>query len=157
MYTSKRLVHSILAIAIFMFSGLINQSNAQSVSSSEEIPFGGFFPCGDGGVGEEVYGTIILHTVIHTNKNGDITKIHFQPQASSLVGVSTGMAYNANGGTQYMYDSNFENGATTFTYINRFHFVGKGVQFYIKNTTHTTVNANGEATSTVDNFSIECK
>ena len=157
MYTSKRLLLPILALTIFMFSGLINQSNAQSVSSTEEIPFFVLVPCANGGAGELVGGTIILHTVIHTDKDGNVTKTHFQPQTSSLVGLTTGMAYKATGVTQFMFDSNLDNGATTFTFINRFHIVGKGVQFYAKDTFHTTVNANGETTTTVDNFSVECK
>ena len=84
--------------------------------------------------------------------------MHFQPQDSYLEGLSTNMKYQANGVTQQMFDSKPDgDGAITYTYINRFHIVGNGVQYYVKRTVHLTVNANGMISSDVSSFSAECK
>jgi hypothetical protein len=47
----------------------------------------------------------------------------------------------------------------TFTYINNFRMIGQGPgnNFLVHTTNHVTINANGEATATVDNTSTECK
>ena len=138
-----------------MFSGLINQSNAQSVSSTVEIPFAVYVPCANDGAGETVSGILQIHFLNHIDKDGNLTKWHAQPQAQRVVGETTGMVYRGGGVTQEMLD--FNPGASTYSSINRFHFVGKGIQFFVKDTFHMTTNANGETTADVSNSSVECK
>lgn len=135
----------------------VNQADAQSVSSKAEMAWGVDVPCANDGAGEWVSGTLVLHTVIHSNKRGIVTKVHYQPQSSSLTGQITGMVFKANGVTQTMYSNLLGGGAYTYTFINRYHIVGNGIQFYVKQTVHYTVNANGILTADVDNFSVECK
>jgi hypothetical protein len=136
---------------------LKNDLNAQSTSFKEEVSWMAFVPCANDGMGEWVTGTVVLHTVVHSNKRGMVTKVHTQPQVTNLVGAVTGMVYKGNGVTQTMYDSNLGDNAFTQTYINRYHIVGQGIQYHVKVTEHLTINANGELTVQVDNISTECK
>jgi hypothetical protein len=152
--TQKSLL-TITTLIVFMFSGLFNQTNAKSISLMEEIPFSIFVPCANDGNGEMVEGTFVLHIVITTDKDANVTKAHFQPQVSNLEGMDSGNRYNATGVTQEMLDKGA--GANTYTYINRFHFVGEGIQYYQYDTVHVTVNANGEVTADVSNTVVECK
>ena len=117
-----------------------------------------WIPCANDGAGEWVSGPVVLLYSKHFNKDGDLTKLHMHPQQSSMIGQITGMAYQSAGATQVMLDSKpLGNGSTTYTFIERFHAVGKGVQYYVKNTVHYTINANGVLTANVSNSSIECK
>jgi hypothetical protein len=46
-----------------------------------------------------------------------------------------------------------------YTYVNNFRIIGQGPgnNYLIHNNFHYTINANGELTAWVDNFSAECK
>ncbi|MBI4420235.1 MAG: hypothetical protein HY560_05360, partial [Gemmatimonadetes bacterium] len=45
------------------------------------------------------------------------------------------------------------------TYVNNFRIIGEGSgnNLLVHATSHITVNANGELTAVVDNFSVECR
>ena len=60
-------------------------------------PFDVFVPCANGGAGEDVSGTVDLHTLVTftINDNNVSGKFHFQPQGSNLVGSVTGDVYQA--------------------------------------------------------------
>ena len=149
---------TVFIFSLFVIVGLlgVQQANAQSESVKEVVGWNVFVPCANNGVGEMVTGTITMHTVIHTNKLGVITKVHSQPQSSAMVGASTGMTYKATGVTQTMTKAP-GNGAFTRTFINRYHFVGKGIQFYIKNTSHLTITPDGDVIVDFTKSSVECK
>jgi len=80
-----------------------------------------------------------------------------QPQGVSGAGLSSGNKYRATGVT----NDHFRISALPYeeTYINNFRIIGQGPDnnFLVHETFHVTVNANGELTAFVGNFSIECK
>lgn len=131
--------------------------SAQSVSNRVVIEsLTEFIPCANAGEGEMVSGDIILHAVIHTTKEGRVTRVHVNVQGGTLTGESTGTVYQASGRNSYVFDN--PEGAYTQTSVNEFHYVGQGgVRYRIFTTNHTTLNANGELTSRVDNVRVDCQ
>ena len=102
-----------------------------------------------------------LHEVIHQTINGKRVTFtsHYQPMGLQGYGTVSGSMYNATGVTRQVHSFSLTGAQQTFTFVNRFHFVGTGgaASFYIKQTSHFTVNANGELTSQVDNFDATCE
>jgi hypothetical protein len=129
------------------------------VNESFPIALAVFVPCADGGAGEEVVldGDLHLLLTITENANHLSIKTHAQPQGISGTGLTTGDKYQGTGVTQDHFTVN--RGAETFTFVNNFRIIGQapGNNFLIHETFHVTINANGEITATVDNFSVECK
>jgi hypothetical protein len=146
---------AILGILLGFTTGAVN---AQTESTKiVDMTWSVFIPC-SGEFGELAVGTLNLHSTLHFNKDGVLTKSHNQPQGGELIGEITGTVFNPTGVTQSMMDVFTENGATTYTYINNFHMVGTGgVQLRIKVRYHVTINANGDVTAEVDNSSTVCK
>lgn len=151
---------SILALSLMLLMGLMvcNQTLAQSFTDKNEIDYSAWISCANDGAGEWVTGTLVMHNLYHLNKDGIVTKFQSHPSATDFVGMDTGMKYEGNGVTQNMFDSNpLGNGAITYTFINRYHFVGQGIQFYIKETSHYTINANGEMTADFYKYDTVCE
>ncbi len=118
-----------------------------------------FVPCARGGAGEFVQLSGILHILFVTtidDKGGFHSEFHFQPQGISGSGLTTGDKYQATGVTQGTFNGKvgFEN-----TFVNNFKIIGEGPgnNFLIHENFHVTVNANGEVTASIDNFSVKCK
>ena len=118
-----------------------------------------FVPCAAGGAGEYVVLSGTLHILFVTtidNKGGYHSKYHFQPQGISGTGFTTGDKYQGTGVTQGTF-----NGKVGFesTFVNNFKIIGQGPgnNFLLHENFHITVNANGEVTAVVDNFSVKCK
>ncbi|NND32021.1 MAG: hypothetical protein HKN76_05470 [Saprospiraceae bacterium] len=147
----------ISTISLTFLSALAMMINAQSISTRDFVQtITEFVPCANGGAGEVVEGDVGIHIVVHFNKAGDVTKFHAQPQGGTLVGQTTGTRFQATGVTQD--NSASPNGAMTYSFVNRFHFVGRGgIQFGQYDNYHITVNANGDITALVDKSSIFCK
>jgi hypothetical protein len=120
-----------------------------------------FVPCANGGAGELVDLNGPLHTLITVNMNGNSVsgKTHSQPQGIFGVGLDTGDKYQGVGVTQDHFRGSFKNGQFHETFVNNFRIVGQGSgnNFLIHENLHLTINANGEMTTTHDNFSTECK
>lgn len=148
-----------MIFCLLLFTGIfaVQQAEAQVVVKKEVWNWEHYIPCLNDGAGEWVIGTINMITIVYINDDGEVILRHTQPTKSSMIGEETGMIYQVGGATLRMLDKNTLNGATTYKWVNRYRLVGKGVQFYIKRTIHTTVNANGDITSEVDNYSSECK
>jgi hypothetical protein len=136
-------------------------AKATTFTSNEKQPVDEiiFVPCANNGAGEIVKLTGTIHILIHTTVNGNNfnTKYHFQPQGISGVGQTTGIKYHGSGVTQDEIKGSLKNEKYMDTYINNFKIVGDGVNYKIHNNMHITVNANGETTASVDNFSSDCK
>jgi len=118
-----------------------------------------FVPCAAGGAGEYVVLSGTLHVLFRTtidSKGGFHTKFHFQPQGITGSGFTTGDKYQGTGVTQ-----GTDNGKVGFvsTFVNNFKVIGQGPgnNFMIHENFHITVNANGQVTAVVDNFSVKCK
>jgi hypothetical protein len=145
----------------FLFAGLLllaampEITNAQAISSMNEISFSTFIPCANDGLGEAAVGTLVMHNLIVTDKRGITKKTHSQPAGGSLVGLVTGTVYHPTGVTQSVTNLN---SAYTDTYINRYHMVGEGgIQYFVRVTYHLTVNANGEIVVLLDKVNTTCK
>ncbi|HEU4564074.1 MAG TPA: hypothetical protein VFS05_05485 [Gemmatimonadaceae bacterium] len=138
--------------------------SASSSTSSEIIPIDltVFVPCAAGGAGELVALEGNLHVLLHTttSSTGNVSvKTHAQPQGISGTGLTTGVKYQATGVTQDHTTSGSGGLPFTFTYVNNFRIIGQGPgnNLLVHENVHVTVNANGDVTTEVDNFSIECR
>ncbi len=121
-----------------------------------------FVPCAASGMGEMVSLSGDLHVTIAVtiDANGGLhMKQHFQPQGIVGYGSVTGAKYQATGVTQDQIHRASPGFPYEETFINRFHIVGQGPgnDFYVQDTVHITVNADGTATATVDNHTVTCK
>jgi hypothetical protein len=134
-------------------------ADTTTVSQRFPIDLDVFVPCAAGGAGEEVLLSGTLHDLFSITANsagGFRVKQLDNPQGISGTGLTTGDKYQATGMTTSIFT--VKTGSTD-TYVNRFLIRGQGTDndFLVRETFHVTVNANGELTAYVDNFSIECK
>jgi len=92
-------------------------------------------------------------------KDSGIVIFHYQPKDLSGEGLSSGDKYQGTGVTQETYHVRGDSLPSTHTYINNFRFIGQGPgnNYLVHETWHMTINANGEVTAYVDNYSVECK
>ncbi len=154
----------VILLALVFLAALLAFAGAITTTTSEKIPFSQvvFISCANGGLGEPVLLEGTLHVVNSVTINGNIMRVksHFQPMGVSGVGQITGAKYQATGVTQEISVVNQVNGfPSTVTLVNNFRIIGQGPgnNYLVHETFHITVNANGVTTSTVDNFSVECK
>ena len=120
-----------------------------------------FVPCANGGVGEVVRLTGILHDLFHLTINGNrfVLKFHTQPQGIRGVGLTTGDKYQGTGVTQERFGGSLVNGQFSDTFVNNFRIIGQGpgTNLLVHQVFHVTINANGELTALVDRLSVSCK
>ena len=120
-----------------------------------------FVPCANGGAGEIVLLSGILHDLFHVAINGNSYKVkaHTQPQGIRGVGLTTGDRYRGTGVTQETFGGSLVNGQASSTLVNNFRIVGQGSgnNFMIHELLHVTINARGELTATVEHLSTTCK
>jgi len=159
----RKVVHLTLALILLTFgvsSAVFSQ--AFTTTTNEFVPFAqtAFVPCANGGAGEFVAVSGILHIQTHVtiNQNRLILKTQFQPQGAAGVGLITGDVYHGTGVTSFTDTIPNPSGAQTSTFINNFRFIGPGPDnnLQVHQNVHITFNANGELTSDVDNLSIDC-
>ena len=118
-----------------------------------------FVPCANGGAGElvEVSGLLHLQAHVTINPKWSIATFHFQLQRLTGVGVTSGDVYHGVGGDHFSSVFPRTGETQTRTSVTSFQLIGPDNKFQIHSTTHTTINANGDVTSTVGNFSVDCK
>ena len=141
---------------------VITQPGSNSFSSSVVIPInlGVFVPCAVGGAGEVVLLSGNLHSLYHFTDDG-AGGFHVMsennPQGVSGTGTISGDKYQATGVTL----QHFNTSGLPFnqTYVNNFRIIGEGPDnnYLVHQTFHVTVNAKGQLTASVNNFSIECR
>ena len=139
----RTLRYAICISAALLFSSALAFSQANI--STFDLSVNQFVPCANDGAGELVSGVIQIHVV---ERDGFFVA---HPQGGELTGQDTGITYRPTGVTK---ESSGDNG---FTFVNRFHLVGKGTQFFVKETIHVTVNANGDVTAEFFNSELICK
>lgn len=102
-----------------------------------------------------------LQRLVRLTINGNCVsfKQHFQPMSLAGYGTVSGDTYHATGVTQTTHTFSLNGPQEKLTLVNRFHFVGTGgaASFYVKTTSHYTVNANCEIASTADNSEVTCE
>lgn len=120
-----------------------------------------FVPCAADGAGEFVDMEGPLHHLSHVTIKGDhlTLKTHDQPQGISGYGQTTGDKYQGTGVTQQTWNWNGVSYPFTTTFVNNFRIIGQGPgnNLLLHNNQHVTINANGDVTTVVDNFRVECK
>lgn len=120
-----------------------------------------FIPCANDGAGEDVELRGFFHNVIHTTINGNnfVSNFHFQPQGVSGEGLTSGDKYQSTGVGEEQIHGSFVNGQFSSTFILNIGIIGQGSgnDAVLHGQTHVTINANGEVTTSFDNFSADCK
>lgn len=139
----------------------ITQPGSMSFTSSAVFPIniGVFIPCALNGAGEVVLLSGDLHALFHFTDDGSggfHVMSEFNPQGVSGTGLTSGDKYQGTGVTRFDFNAHALPFETTF--INNFRIIGEGSgnNLLIHATFHITVNANGEVTAVVTNFSAEC-
>jgi hypothetical protein len=153
-------ISALLATAIVIAFTVVAHAAVQE-NTSANITFSTFVPCAAGGAGEMIDLSGPIHTLVTLTLNGN----HFsgygktQPQGISGFGETTGVKYQATGGTSTSFAGSFQNGQFTQTFVNNFRMIGQGPNnnLLVHETSHITLNANGTATSFVDNVSVTCQ
>ncbi len=160
---SRLMLAITLTLTLLLGAVLPAFSAAAPVVTSEKVPLELYVnvSCASGGTGEDVYLTGELHIVsaVVFNGTGGLTlQSHYQPMGVSGVG-STGTQYRATGITRDTLTVAAASLPFTATYVNNFRIIGAGPDnnYLVHETFHATVNANGTVTTSVDNFSMECK
>ncbi len=135
--------------------------SAVQVNAKSPIQFQVFVPCANNGAGELVDLSGDLHMLVSEtiNNNKVSGSEDFQPQGISGVGETTGLKYQATGGTRTNFDLSFQNGQANQTYVNNFNIIGQGPgnNFQVSELAHITFNANGDVSVVFDNFKATCK
>jgi hypothetical protein len=151
----------LLGIAAALLPGVAAHAAAQTSTTSSKVPISveEFVPCANGGAGEVVTLSGTLHVLTHTTidaSGGVHVTNQIQPAGVSGTGQTTGAAYRGTGVTREEFNTT---AASETTRVNNFRIIGQGPDnnLLVHHTVHQTVNANGEATATVDNFSLECR
>jgi hypothetical protein len=130
---------------------------AQASATTERVPFDANVIACNGDV-IHISGTLLqIFTETTTPSGGFIVSSHFQPQGIMGVDLTTGTRYVATGLTRDIQVVSPAGGFTE-TFVNRFHIQAtKGAEsFIVSEVFHITVNANGDVTAFVDNFSSTC-
>jgi hypothetical protein len=150
----------ISAFAILLLTGIPAYA-AVVTNTSTPITLTVFVPCANGGAGEDIEVSGLLHVLISTTvdaKGGVHFSEQFNPQGVSGVGLTTGDKYNAIGLTRDDF-STTSSGVVQVTFINRFDMIGQGPgnNFSVHETEHITILPDGTVTVFFDNFSVTCK
>jgi hypothetical protein len=100
---------------------------------------------------------IVAHTAVDADGNEFPTSTHINSQQTDGIGLLTGDKYQVNqiGNTT---DHPLSDGAHAFTAVAQFHVIdqGKGDDFFLNETFHTTVNANGDLTVFHESGNVRC-
>lgn len=118
-------------------------------------------PCAGGRFGEIVVFTGNQHLVFSqtSTANGHLsTMIHWNADDVTGIGQYTGFAYRATGVTQDHVVSNAPLPYTE-TMTNNYHIIGQGqaTNMDLKETTHVTVDANGNVSAWVTDYNLVCQ
>ena len=157
----RQLLYVVLALVVSAVPAL---SQATTLTTNIQIPINIalFVPCAAGGAGETVTvaGTLHILDIVTIDAAAGSIRLeeHFNPTGVVGTGLTTGDKYRGTGITRSSFHVT-PAGTFEFTHINRFNVIGQGraSNFTIRETVHTTVLADGTATSTVGNFTTVCK
>jgi hypothetical protein len=129
---------------------------------SYPVEFTTFVPCLNGGEGESIAltGTAQFVYVSTTDPTGaeHIEELTINQQISG-VGLTSGDVYRLAGVHRSGFNARYGGFPGEFDLINAFHLIrlGGGAVLAVHETSHVTVNATGELSAHVENFSIVCE
>ena len=152
----------LVALSSVLALSVVAVAQAEVVQNvSVPITISILIPCANGGAGEIVDFTGDMHLLASITINGNNVsgRAHFQPQGLKGIGQITGDRYNAVGMTQESFKGSLQNDQFTQTFVNNFRLIGPGPgnNLQIHENAHMTINANGDVTALIDNFSVDCK
>jgi hypothetical protein len=127
---------------------------AQAKSAFEEIYYEVWVPCANDGEGEFISGTLSIHVV--SKEEGNAQFWHHQPGGGIMVGAETGNVYRGTGKTAEKWIEYDKNGVPVYYYVNLFHFVGQGIQFFERQVAHA-IFIDGDWVYVVDKEEVICK
>lgn len=131
--------------------------SAQAAATTEQVPFEADVLACNGDV-IHLSGTLLMvFTETATPSGGFVFSSHFQPQGVKGVDLVTGTTFIATGLTRDIVVVSPPGGFTE-TFVNQFHIQATtgAESFIVREVFHITVNANGDVTAFVDNFSATC-
>lgn len=154
----KRVIATGVATAVV---ALVSAAGAgAAVTTNEQIPIGigVFIPCANGGAGEVAVlsGTLhVLSSVTIDDQGGLHVTQHFQPQGVSGVGLQTGDSYQGTGVTRSEFNAT---AGIESTSVNNFRIIGQGPNnnYLVHSVFHVTITPNGDVSTVVNDFSVEC-
>jgi len=148
-------------VILFVLTALPAVAEGEAVTTNIKYPIDwwAWVPCANGGAGEFIVLSGYMHELWHTTldgKGGFHAKMHFNPQGLSGEGLTTSDKYNGTGVTQDHFNAKV---GEQYTFVNNYRMIGQGPgnNFLIHENWHYTVNANGDVTAEVDNYSVVCK
>lgn len=152
----------VAAFAVLVASAAQAEATTTRRVFSYPVDFTTFVPCLNGGAGEWIAltGSAQFVYVSTTDPTGaqHIEELTINQQISG-VGLTSGDVYRLAGVHRSGFNARYGGSPGEFDVINAFHLirVGGGAVLAIHETSHVTVNANGELTAHVENFSIVCE
>jgi hypothetical protein len=106
----------------------------------------------------QMEGTGLVVTVANINKNRISGTMHFNMQGVKGIGETSGTVYHISNVNNISYSSPLTGGAATITGVFVANVAGGGGKpFKMKANFHSTLDAKGNSTSFVDNFSMNCE
>ena len=125
------------------------------------FPFPIIVPCANGGAGEEIVPQGNVRQLSHVTINGNSYSIKFQytPQGVISIGKISGDIYQAGGISEFTQTGSFVNGRAVITTVWMFTNIGRAgaPNWKLIPTVHTTLNADGTLTSSVDKLVASCE
>ncbi|UKJ09008.1 hypothetical protein [Solitalea lacus] len=110
--------------------------------------------------GEEIHVTGRLKVLFHVTVNNNNIKVtrNANTQGLSAVGLTSGTIYRVIQIGNEENNGTFINGQWNTTMVVHDHLISQGKEenFMLKSLIHISVNANGEFSANVDNYSFEC-
>ena len=136
-------------------------ASSGGIETNVRIPIALFVlvPCANGGAGEVISMSGILHdmfNVLSDGNGGFHVKLHSQPQGITGTGLVTGARYQAVGVTQERQNAL---AGGNYTLVNNFRMIGPGPgnNFQVHENLNFTVNANGVVTANHDHVRVTCR
>lgn len=146
----------LLVVAAVIAAGAGTARAQVTTNETVSYPFSGFVSCANGGAGEFVTGTIEVHNLITSTVNGntDSSQFQFQPHGT-LVGTTTGDAYQLTGVTRGTYNNHSDSGV--LTYVSRYQLIGPGAgnNLRVRETAHIT-RIGDDIVVQHDDWAIDC-
>ena len=155
---SRKILALVVTLALAAVSAFPAYAQAITVIDRETVPYETIVTACNG---EDVYlsGELLLISQTTVDANGGVhSQFTLVPQYVRGVGSLTGTQYMAVGGDRSHFNIDSDSAPATYTNTDMYLLVSQGgtENLQVKFTLHVTVNANGEYTAFVDNFSAEC-
>ncbi len=153
---------SIVGLLVGLLIGTTTRALAQATSTTTTGALSISVVAENPSTGEPMLIQGVTHFVIHhtVDASGGYTQINFGAFTGSALGLSSGTRYRAVN-VQLDNQAHFSSeGTAESTDVMTIHFIAEGnrqERFYSQVTLHSTINANGELTTTPRHVHTECR